>query len=113
MKCSLPLIPADLTLEGGHSGAHYLVHQEQVGGDDGGRVYHLALHVVVVQNAVVGGCDGFACGAVDPDSRAKIPRNRQAMEIGQNKETRDTLNPRGPRTTWGAALIGSYIGVKY
>ena len=61
-----------LTLEGGHSGAHYLVHQEQVGGDDGGRVYHLALHVVVVQNAVVGGHDGFACGAVDPDGRARV-----------------------------------------
>ena len=33
-----------LALEAGHAGAHDLVHEEKVGGDDGARVDHLLLH---------------------------------------------------------------------
>ena len=71
-----------LPLEGGHSGAHDLVDEEQVGGDDGRRVDHLPLHVVVVQDAVLGRRDGLPRRAIDPHRGARV------LGIGQQLDDR-------------------------
>ena len=71
-----------LPLEGGHSCAHDLVDEEQVGGDDGRRVDHLPLHVVVVQDAVLGRRDGLPRRTVDPHRGAGV------LGIGQQLDDR-------------------------
>jgi len=43
-----------------HSGAHDLVDKQEVTGDDGAGVDHLALDVVVVEQAEVARVDHFA-----------------------------------------------------
>ena len=43
-----------------HSGAHDLVDEQEVAGDDGAGVDHLALDVVVVEQAEVARVDHFA-----------------------------------------------------
>lgn len=51
-------------LEGGEAGAHDLVDEKQVAGDDGAGVDHLLLHPVVVQDPEVDRVDRLAGGRV-------------------------------------------------
>ena len=50
---------AFLALQAGHAGAHDLVHEKEVGGDDGAGVDHLLLHpayltvMYIVQSALL------------------------------------------------------------
>ena len=60
------------SLKRGQSCPHYLVDEEQVAGDDGARVDHLPLDVVVVVDAGVAGIDGLAGGAVDADGPTDV-----------------------------------------
>jgi len=54
-------------LERGQTGPHYFVDQKEVASDNGARVDHLPLDVVVVVDTQVGWVDHFTAGTVHAD----------------------------------------------
>ncbi len=68
------------TLQRRKSSAHDFVDKEEIAGDDGARVDHLTLDIVVVVNTEVGWVDDFAGRTVEADGGSVVGLTQQLYD---------------------------------